>query len=368
MDILVLDDESMEVLLEEAIPRDEVTRDPARPLRVLLEAHERWGLDAVVAPSGYGVPLRRAWEASLGDIYEATFIHGLDEGRGLRIVGLRRLMQLIRGSRIPAWFTPGVVHLPSVPRWRKANRIDLGTADKLYTVAAALRSEVELRGTPLEEADIIVVEAGMAYNAFIAVKGGSVVDGLGGTSAFPGFLGMGFMDAELAYALAKVEPGFSKARLFEGGAASLAGVSRPEELAERLREGDEGAEEAARMLEESLAKGVAAMLAVLRRPRRVYLSGRLFRTPLLGERLRRAVEELLGDLGVDAGVAQVDRLGAKTKEGATGAALIASGLAGGRYKWLVEALKLRESRGSIFDHVLLSGGVVEAMKREFRRC
>ena len=354
--------------MEESIPREEVTRDPARPLRVLLEAHEALGLDVVVAPSGYGVPLRRAWEASQGDIYEATFIHGLDEGRGLRIVGLRRLMELLRGSRLPAWFTPGVVHLPTVPRWRKANRIDMGTADKLYTVAAALRSEVELRGTPVEEADFIVVEAGMAYNAVVAVKAGAVVDGLGGTSGFPGFLGMGFMDAELAYALAKTEPGFSKARLFEGGAASLAGVKTPEELAELLREGDETAEEAARLLEESIAKGVAAMLAVLPRPRRVYLSGRLFRTPVLGERLKSAVEGLLGNLGVDAGVAEVDRLGVKTKEGATGAAILASGIAGGRYKWVLDSLHVEASRGSIFDYILLSGGVAEAVKREFRRC
>ena len=110
------------------------------------------------------------------------------------------------------------------------------------------------------------------------------------------------------------------------------------------------------------------MLAVLPRPRRVYLSGRLFRTPILGERLKGAVERLLGNLGVDAGIAEVDRLGVKTKEGATGAAILASGIAGGRYTWVIDSLRVEASRGSIFDYILLSGGVAEAVKREFRRC
>jgi len=207
----------------------------------------------------------------------------------------------------------------------------------------------------------------MAYNAFIAVEGGRVVDGLGGTYAFPGFLGMGFMDAELAYALSAVDPGFSKHRLFQGGAAGIAGVKTPEELGEALREGREEAEDAARLLEESVAKGVAALLAVVRNPNRVYLSGRLFRAPVVGQRLKKAVESLLAELGVDAKVSWVTRIGRATKEGATGAALIASGLAGGRYEWLVDSLKLRESRGSIFDHLRLDGEVEAAIRRLFRR-
>lgn len=367
MDILVLDDEEPRVLEEHVIPRDEVTEDPGLPLRILLDAHRRYGLDAIVAPSGYGLPLKLARMASPEELGEATFIHHRDEVRRLRIIGLRRLMWLIKQSTLPAWFTPGVIHLPTVPSWRKLNRIDMGTADKLFTVAAALRDEVEIHGTPLHETTFIVVEAGMAYNAFIAVEGGRVIDGLGGTAAFPGFLGMGFMDAELAYALSAVDPGFSKQRLFQGGAASIAGVRTPEELGEALREGKEGAEDAARLLEESIAKGVAALLAVVRKPKRVYLSGRLFRTQVLGQRLKQAVESLLTDLGLDARVSWVTRLGRDTKEGATGAALIASGLAGGRYEWLVESLKLRESRGSIFDHIRLDGEVEAAIRKLFRR-
>lgn len=348
MDLLAIDDESMEVLLDEPIPRDMVTRDPGVVLRVVERAMP---LDAIVAPSGYGLPMVRAADASPGDIREATFIHGMDEERGLRIVGLRRLMELIRDSGLPAWFTPGVIHLPTVPGYRKAGRIDMGTADKVYTVAAALRHEVELHGARPREASFIVVEAGMAYTAAMAVEGGAIVDGVGGTMGWWGFMGMGMMDSELAYALAHVKPSFSKALLFQGGVSTLTGYSSPRKLGEAYERGEEKARVGVAMLVEAVLKNVATLLVSVRRPSRVYLSGRIARDRVLGPVIRGELEDLLKSLGVGAGVEQVARLGSKTKEAATGAALIASGLAGGRYKWILEALRLMEARGSIFSHI-----------------
>ncbi|MCE4625715.1 MAG: DUF1464 family protein, partial [Desulfurococcales archaeon] len=64
-------------------------------------------------------------------------------------------------------------------------------------------------------------------------------------------------------------------------------------------------------------------------------------------------------------IRNVPRLGNITKEGATGAALLASGYAGGRFSWIVEALRLRESRGSIFDYILLPS-VSERAREYFR--
>ena len=43
------------------------------------------------------------------------------------------------------------------------------------------------------------------------------------------------------------------------------------------------------------------------------------------------------------------------KEAAWGAALIADGLAGGRYRELVEAMRLREAQGTVLDQLYLTG-------------
>jgi predicted butyrate kinase (DUF1464 family) len=48
-------------------------------------------------------------------------------------------------------------------------------------------------------------------------------------------------------------------------------------------------------------------------------------------------------------------LGPRAKTAAQGAALLADGLAGGRYAPLVERLRLREAGGTVFDHLRLHG-------------
>jgi len=354
MDIVVIDDEGPRLLAEYSIERTLVTRDPGIVTRLVEELAHRYSLEAIAAPSGYGLhPDSRDLRA----ICEATFVNSRDSRLPLQIHGLRRIMEWLASSGLPVYFTPGVVQLPTVPEYRKANRIDMGTADKVFTVAAALAAE-EAVGDPLSS-KLVVVEAGYAYNAVIAVDSGAIVDGFGGTSGAPGFLGLGAMDSELAYVLAEVEPGFSRSRLFEGGAHALAGTRDLEELARRLEAGDAGARAAALMLAEGIAKMVAAEAYVLGRVDRVYYSGRLFRVPRLGREIEHHLARATG-----ARLAAPLRLGRETKEAATGAALLASGYAGGRYSWIVESLRLREARGSIFDHILLEG-VAEKAKRSF---
>ena len=62
-------------------------------LEKLRDAQNRVGkIDAIVGPSGYGMKLKRAQEATDEEIAEATFVTEADVKRRLRIIGLRELM------------------------------------------------------------------------------------------------------------------------------------------------------------------------------------------------------------------------------------------------------------------------------------
>jgi len=355
MDLLLLDDKDNKVLYEEAIPRPRVTENPRIILDRVETLNKEYSLDAIAAPSGYGIPHNLERDI-LDYIMEATFIHEDDLRVNIQIQGLRRVMLELYNSGLNVYFTPGVIHLPTVPKHRKTNRIDMGTADKIFTVAAALYDSVEVRGEKLSKASFIVVEAGKAYTASIAIESGTIIDGIGGTLGDHGFLGAGAFDAEVAYTLASLEGRFSRKRLFEGGAGFLAGELDVESFAAKIAEGDENSKLALELLAESVAKNVFRLLPAFNmKPRALYVSGRLFRQKPLSDYI---VEKIAGKFelyGLDMEIRRVPRFGKLTKEGATGAALIASGYIGGRYEWIVKSLRLRESKGSIFDHVIIGG-------------
>jgi hypothetical protein len=64
-----------------------------------------------------------------------------DAGRGAVIGGMRGMLDLLKGSGLPIYFAPSVIHLSSVPPQRKVNRVDMGTADKLCAVALGIRDQ-----------------------------------------------------------------------------------------------------------------------------------------------------------------------------------------------------------------------------------
>ncbi|HJS59524.1 MAG TPA: DUF1464 family protein, partial [Vicinamibacteria bacterium] len=91
---------------------------------------------------------------------------------------------------------------------------------------------------------------------------------------------------------------------------------------------------------------VAAELAVAPAPREILLSGRLVRLAGFRDALAAALSRF----------ATVQRLASgAVKEAARGAALLADGLAGGSYRGLVEAMRLREARGTVVDHLYMAG-------------
>jgi predicted butyrate kinase (DUF1464 family) len=294
-------------------------------------------VDLVVGPSGYGLPLTRASEATDNDLRLAYLAV---EGERGGIGGLRAMARALGASRLPVVFTPGVVHLPTVPPHRKVNRVDMGTADKVCAAALAIAEQSRRDGCPVEEVSLVLLELGGAFTAVLAVGGGKIVDGAGGTSGPLGVRGAGALDGEVAFLAGCVD----KALLFTGGGATI--------------RGDDGTVPAEALADprtsraclawdayvESAQKAVAAMLVAVPNPREIVLTGRMAQVARVRDDLTRRLARYAPTRTLE-GFARV------AKAAAQGAALVADGLAGGVNARLVEVLGIREASGTALDHL-----------------
>jgi predicted butyrate kinase (DUF1464 family) len=338
------------VFLERSVAAEEAARAPGLLVDALAAAGP---LDLIAAPSGYGLPLVPVARVDENLLNLAVLVRPDDRAQPERVGGLRAMIRAMRDRGLPAVLLPGVVHLTTVPAHRKVNRVDMGTADKLCVAALGIREQADRLRLAVHETRFILVELGGAFSAALAVDGGRIVDGIGGTGGGLGYRGLGTLDGEVAYALGAVR----KSALFTGGAAYIAGDPElpPEALADRVAAGGR-----ARLAWDALVEAAARMVAALRvslpAPREVLLSGRLSRVDALADALGAA-------LAGDAPVRRLAGFATGCKEAAQGAALVADGLAGGRHRDVVEAMRLREARGTVFDHLYIDGA--DAIRREF---
>jgi len=327
--------EGERVILDTSVPVPEVAQNP----KVLLDTvRSVFPLDMIVGPSGYGLPV-----TPIRDITEKELTLMVPDDKSIPLYdGIRLVMRLMKAEGFPVCFTPGVIHLSTVPAYRKANKMDMGTADKVCCVALSIRDQAESYGIGYDETSFILAEIGYAFNAVISVEDGKIVDGLGGTSGGPGFITLGSMDSELAVRLGK----FPGVVLFSGGAKDASGKNEltPEEMA---RECDRYSE-SWNMLIESVLKGVATMVVAVEKPREILLSGRLTGIPEVAE----ALTARLSRFGK---VRRVGRRAKVAKEAAEGAYIIGEGLLGGKYKGIVESMELSKASGTMFDYILLKG-------------
>jgi len=364
MDIFGFDDKDGTVIIDVAIPRDEITKSAKLVVEKIREAQSRFGkIDVIVGPSGYGMHLKKAQDATDEDIASATFVTEADVRRRLKIIGLRELMLLLRDAGdLNTWFTQGVIHLRTVPKYRKANRIDMGTSDKVLSVVLAVKDQAERLGVPFDNTSFILVELGFRYTSALAVIDGQIIDAMAGTAGFPSFLGMGFLDSEVAYAVANVANDFSKMLLFGGGAASVANVdqSRPlEEFVKNAKTNPQTKEGYSLMLE-SIVKDVAALLPSVT-PKEIILSGRFTRIPEFLEALKGKLSGFLEGTGLQVDVQVLQGNARVAKQAAEGAAIFANGIAGGKYKGIVDAMRLWESEGTVFSNLYLGEEIAEKL-------
>lgn len=323
LDVLVLEDGL--VAAQERFSPQDLRADPELPVRWLTE-HGPFHL--IAGPSGYGLPLISAEACTERDRALMTLVRPDERGghddRRQGVLGFASLLRALCASALPVVFLPGVLHLPSVPRHRKINRIDMGTADKLCVAALALARRTAQLGVDLAAYSGCIVELGSAFTACLLLFEGRVVDGLGGTSGPFGWGSGGAWDGEAAYLLGPLH----KRDLFAGGVGSVADV-----------------EAGKRRLREALLQAVAGLRAVTPFGE-IVLSGRLLESePDLAAQIEH-------DLGAVATVVRLDGLpGAWVKHAAQGAALLADGLAAGRHAALVAHLGIRDATGSVLDYL-----------------
>jgi predicted butyrate kinase (DUF1464 family) len=327
------------LFLDRSLSTAEALANPTVILDILNDAHQIGSLDLVAGPSGYGLPLTRACDLTEDD-FRLAYLAAEGEPGG--IGGLRSLMRALKQSRLPIVLTPGVIHLTSVPAHRKVNRVDMGTADKVCAVALAVHDQAQRLACAERDVSLILVELGGAFTAAIAVEGGRIVDGLGGSSGPLGIRAAGALDGEVAFLAGSV----SKRFLFSGGAATIAGSP------------DASAESAANPTTprgrlawdaylESAVKAVAALATIAPSASEVILSGRL----AVVRGVREQVATRLAAAKIPSAVRSIAGFAAIAKTAAQGAALIADGLAGGRASALVETLGIRDARGTVLDHL-----------------
>jgi predicted butyrate kinase (DUF1464 family) len=335
-DLCVLQDG--EPVLEQAFETGALSLD-SEPLLDALVRHGPY--DLIYGPSGYGLPLVAAADVGERELAEMVLVRPDEARADTGVGGMRALLRALARSGLPVVFGPGAIHLPSVPAHRKYNRIDLGTADKVCAAAHAIADQSGRRTLALRETAMVLLELGGAFTAALAIAGGQIVDGLGGSSGPLGVRAAGAMDGEVAYLLG---PTLRKQTLFTGGALDPTGSLQITDL-EALWSSPAHADGWSALLE-AAAKAVRALVVSVPVPHEIVVSGRLARLSELVAALATSLEDVAPVIALVPG---------RASAAARGAALLADGLAGGPNAMLTEVLRLRESVGTALDHVRMAG-------------
>ncbi len=281
-------------------------------VNTLIDFLRRHDPHAIGCGFGYGLPIKRLSELNERDIAYLTLSFEKE------MFGVRRFLNELKqrfGDK--SYTVPSVKLLPTVPMHRKFNKIDMGTSDKVCSVALAL----ERMKNDYVKQNFVLVEGGYGFNSFIAVKGGKIVDGLGGTSGFLSFSSSGALDLEVASLIGN----YRKELIFKGGLKSLVNC-----------EIDDIPDYALEWLFEYVMKGVKIMEVSIGEHYEIVVSGRIF------DMYWREFEDFTG--------CKVYRL-ESVKSSAEGACLIANGIIGGVYSKLLRHLELDRAKGSVLDFI-----------------
>lgn len=313
-------EDDFKIIIDEAISSTKVLNNPF----LLIEKLEALlPLDAIVGPSGYGIPLKNIRDMSGFDLESMI---PLDTKVAVN-EGIKLLLLEMKARQWPVWFTPGVINLKTIPFYRKWGKRDLGTADKVCCVALGIKDQCERLNIPYHQSSFIYLEVGYGFTAVMGVANGKIVDGIGGTNGAFGFLAGGGMDAEIAIRLKSP----TQEACFTGGirdfVRNLSGSKdiEPEDL--------KNYPEGMTLLTESVEKDVASLLVSVPNPKEFILSGRLMKDDFIKDSFATRLQKY-------GKVVLVNKPAKIAKEAACGAYLIGEGIQGGKYHSLVKEMGL----------------------------
>ncbi|MBN1801912.1 MAG: DUF1464 family protein [Candidatus Lokiarchaeota archaeon] len=332
--------EKEKIILDASIPSAELIQKPEKVISLLNSVGS---IDLMVAPSGFGLPLKRVEDLTEKDLF-LTLLK-FDSKYKDKLLGLGDVLRLIKSAGFSAMIVPGVKHLPTVPRYRKVNKVDMGTADKLCTAVVGIRDQMQRDKKLPQETNFIMIEVGYGFTAVLAVENGQIIDGIGGSNIM-GFRACGSLDGELAYLIKNIE----KKNIYRGGVAYIAGYADMglKEIA-LLAEKDDQTKMALDAYISSVKKSVYAIASSFSSKDKIteiLLAGR-------GAEIQYLRENIVSSLKDIASARLMSSYSQIAKRAAQGAAFIANGLLGGNLKAITANLQLKEASGSILDDIFI---------------
>jgi predicted butyrate kinase (DUF1464 family) len=332
--------EDNNIILDTSLPTKELINDPQKAITIIKTVKD---IDLMVAPSGFGLPLKNVKELTEQDIFFTLL--KFDQKEKDKLIGLGEVLRLIKAQNIPGIIVPGVKHLPTVPKYRKINKIDMGTADKICTAVTGIRDQMERFNIAPNNTNFILVEIGYGFTAVLAIQDGQIIDGIGGSNIM-GFRACGSLDGELAYLIKNIH----KRNIYKGGVAYISGYS---DLSLKeitlLAEKDEQTKIALKAYLSSVKKavfGISSSYSNKNNIKEILLAGR-------GARLAYIREKMIKGLKDVAPVRVMKSFSQIAKRAAQGASFIADGILGGRFEPIIENLKIKEATGSILDDIFI---------------
>jgi len=337
-DFFGLDDDA--IILDTSILTKELINEPEKAITIIKSVEN---IDLMGTPSGFGLPLKKVSELTEKDIFHTLL--KFEQKDKDKLLGLGKVLRLIKAENISGVMVPGVKHLPTVPRYRKINKIDMGTADKLCTACVGIRDQMERLNLPPKNVNFIMVEIGYGFTAVLAVENGQIIDGIGGSNIM-GFRACGSLDGELAYLIKNIE----KKNIYKGGVASISGyMDLSLKEITLLAEKDEQVKIALKAYISSVKKavfGIASSFSNKEKITEILLAGRGAELNYIKERIIKALKDV-------APARLMKSYSQISKHAAQGATFIANGILGGKFAPIVKNLKLEEATGSILDDIFI---------------